>query len=65
VLGGTISALLFAYFVYAPLHSLRVASPDARANLSWFLLGGISLSFLFAPRREVAGKNENPDPHDK
>ena len=65
VLGSLISALLLAYFVYAPEHSLRVASPDARANLSWLLLGGISLSFLFAPRREVAGKNENSDPPEK
>src|SRR5579864_3590314 len=55
VLGSLISALLLAYFVYAPQHSLRVASADARANLSWLLLGGISLSFLFAPRRQIAG----------
>jgi len=61
VLGSLISALLLAYFVYAPQHSLRVASADARANLSWLLLGGISLSFLFAPRRQIAGKNENHD----
>lgn len=61
VLGSLISALLLAYFVYAPQHSLRVASPDARANLSWLLMGGISLSFLFAPRRQIAGKNENQD----
>lgn len=50
VLGSLMSALLLAYFVYAPEHSLRVTSPDARANLSWLLLGGISLSFLFSPR---------------
>jgi K+-sensing histidine kinase KdpD len=61
VLGSVVSAFLLAYFVYAPHHSLRVASPDARANLSWLLLGGISLSFLFTPRRGMAGKQEHRD----
>ena len=56
VLGSLVSALLLAYFVYSPEHSLQVASPEARANISWLLLGGISLSFLFAPRREPAPK---------
>ena len=59
VLGSLVSALLLAYFVYAPQHSLRVVSPDARASLSWLLLGGISLSFLFTPRHEVSESNEN------
>jgi len=52
VLGSIVSALLLAYFVYAPEGSLRVVSRDARANLSWLLIGGISLSFLFTPRRD-------------
>lgn len=59
VLGSLVSALLLAYFVYAPQHSLRVENSDARSNLSWLLLGGISLSFLFAPRREVADKQDD------
>ena len=54
VLGSVASALLLAYFVYAPEGSLHVTSSDARANLSWLLLGGISLSFLFTPRREIS-----------
>jgi K+-sensing histidine kinase KdpD len=65
VLGSVVSALLLAYFVYAPQHSLRVVSPDARANLSWLLLGGISLSFLFTPRHEVSEKNDNKSPTQK
>ena len=56
VLGSIVSALLLAYFVYAPEHSLRIADADARANLSWLLLGGISLSFLFSPRRHASSK---------
>jgi len=51
VLGSVASALLLAYFVYAPEYSLRIISRDARSGLSWLLLGGISLSFLFTPRR--------------
>ena len=34
VLGSLVSALLLAYFVYAPQHSLRIVNHDARANLS-------------------------------
>lgn len=63
VFGSLVSAMLLAYFVYAPEHSLRVANPDARANLSWLLMGGISLSFLFTPRREV--KTHEDDQSDK
>ena len=53
VLGSVVSALLLAYFVYAPEGSFHVVSHDARANLSWLLIGGISLSFLFTPRRDA------------
>lgn len=56
VLGSIVSALLLAYFVYAPEHSFRVANSEARASLSWLLLGGISLSFLFTPRRDQSTK---------
>lgn len=58
VLGSVVSAVLFAYFVYSPEGSLHIASPDARANVSWLLLGGISLSFLFTPRRGTAEQRE-------
>lgn len=56
VLGSIISALLLAYFVYSPEDSFRIANSDARANISWLLLGGISLSFLFTPRRNASVK---------
>jgi|SRR5205807_1118961 len=56
VLGSVASALLLAYFVYAPEYSLRIVSRDARSELSWLLLGGISLSFLFTPRRSEPTK---------
>jgi K+-sensing histidine kinase KdpD len=56
VLGSIVSAMLLAYFVYAPQYSLRIVSRDARSELSWLLLGGISLSFLFTPRRSEPTK---------
>jgi K+-sensing histidine kinase KdpD len=56
VLGSIVSALLLAYFVYAPVHSFRIANSEARASLSWLLLGGISLSYLFTPRRDQPTK---------
>lgn len=66
VLGSLVSALLLAYFVYSPEHSLQIASPEARANISWLLLGGISLSFLFTPRRERPPKtHEEPTPKEQ
>jgi K+-sensing histidine kinase KdpD len=58
VLGSIVSAFLFAYFVYSPEGSFHIASPDARANVSWLLLGGISLSFLFTPRRDQVEEQE-------
>ena len=61
VLGSVASALLLAYFVYAPEYSLRIINHDARSNLSWLLLGGISLSFLFTPRRAEPTKEPEKD----
>ena len=49
ILGSVLSSLVLAYFVFSPVYSLRVSDISARNNLGWLLLGGISLSFLFAP----------------
>jgi K+-sensing histidine kinase KdpD len=64
VLGSLASAVLLAYFVYAPRHSLEIANSDARSNLSWLLLGGISLSFLFTPRRGGSSSSEEHERRD-
>src|SRR6185437_15632141 len=61
VLGSVVSALLLAYFVYAPEHSFEIANAEARSNLSWLLLGGISLSFLFAPVRTRLSPKQEED----
>src|SRR6185437_6080537 len=61
VLGSIVSAFLFAYFVYSPEGSFHIASSDARAAVSWLLLGGISLSFLFTPRQGTAEQHEQEE----
>lgn len=54
VFGSLVSAFIFAYFLYPPLHSFRVESEAARANLGWMVLGGVALPFLLA--RAPSGK---------
>ncbi len=49
VLGSVIAALVFAYSLYHPVHSLRVADPGARSSLAWMLLAGVTLSYLLLP----------------
>src|SRR6185437_556164 len=61
VLCSIVSAVLFAYFVYSPEGSFQKASQAARANDSWLLLGGISLSLLFTPRREQVEPKQEQD----
>ena len=49
VFGSIAAAAIFAYFLYDPLGSLRVASETERSNLAWMMLGSISLSYLLLP----------------
>ncbi len=46
VLGAAVAALIFAYFLFPPLGSLRVADNLERANLAWMVLAGIVIPFL-------------------
>src|SRR5262249_5611066 len=59
ILSSVFSAIVLAYFVFSPVHSLEVADATARNNLGWLLLGGISLSFLFAPSPEEVYKERH------
>ena len=54
VVGAVLSAMVFAYFLFPPLFSLRVAEAAARENLSWMALSAIALSYLLFP----PGKNQ-------
>lgn len=47
--GTLLAALIFAGWLYAPIGSIAVQNPGARAEIAWMLLGGVSLSFLLAP----------------
>jgi K+-sensing histidine kinase KdpD len=56
VVGAVLSAMVFAYFLFPPLFSLRVEDPAARENLSWMVLSAIALSYLlFPPRKNTPG----------
>lgn len=48
-LGATVSALIFAMFLYQPLGSVSVESQGARMNLAWLIIGGLACSYLLAP----------------
>ena len=54
VVGAVLSAMVFAYFLFPPLFSLRVAEASARENLSWMVLSAIAISYLLFP----PGKNQ-------
>jgi K+-sensing histidine kinase KdpD len=49
LIGTVVGALVFAYLLYPPLHSFRVADATARSNLGWMLLAGLALSHLLLP----------------
>ena len=56
VVGAVLSAMVFAYFLFPSLFSLRVAEAAARENLSWMALSAIALSYLlFPPRKNPLG----------
>jgi K+-sensing histidine kinase KdpD len=56
VVGAVLSAMVFAYFLFPPLFSLRVEDPAARENLAWMVLSAIALSYLlFPPRKNPLG----------
>jgi K+-sensing histidine kinase KdpD len=49
ILGSVIAAMVFAYSMYEPLGSLRVADQGARSGVAWMLLAGVTLSYLLLP----------------
>jgi two-component system, OmpR family, sensor histidine kinase KdpD len=46
-LGTIVATVIFAFYLFEPLHSLEVASQAGRNNLLWMFLGGLVLSDLF------------------
>lgn len=51
-IGSVASAIIFAVFLYRPAGSVAVIDTSARSSLGWLLLGGVVLSYLFAPHRD-------------
>jgi len=51
VFGGLAAALIFAYFLFTPVGSLRVNRSEARSNLGWMLLVGIPASYFLGTGR--------------
>jgi K+-sensing histidine kinase KdpD len=50
VIGAPVAALIFAYFLFPPLHSFQVENSVAKGNLGWMVLAGIVISYLVAPQ---------------
>ena len=48
ILSSCASAAIFALFLFPPIGSLRIQDVQQRTNLGWFLVAGLSVSFLFA-----------------
>jgi K+-sensing histidine kinase KdpD len=49
LIGSVVGVVVFAYLLFPPLHSLRVADESARRNLAWMLLAGLVSSQLLLP----------------
>jgi K+-sensing histidine kinase KdpD len=49
VLGSVVTSLIFAYFIFPPIHSFRVEDKMERSAIAWMILGGIVVSFLLIP----------------
>ena len=56
ILGTIFAEAIFAFFMFAPLHSLAVQSQAARNSLLWMFLGGLALSELFSHHPPDPGK---------
>ena len=61
VIGAPLSAFIFAYFLYPPLHSLRVENEVAKGNLGWMVLAGVVISYLLVPQSSA----HDPTKHHK
>ncbi|MFZ0706595.1 MAG: DUF4118 domain-containing protein [Candidatus Korobacteraceae bacterium] len=57
VVGSLLSAAIFATMLFSPLGSFRIGDKVARQNLAWMVLGGVALSYLFAPANSTRRKS--------
>jgi K+-sensing histidine kinase KdpD len=47
--GSIFGAMIFAWFVFPPLHTLRIENPSDRDDLAWMILVSVALSYLLYP----------------
>ena len=52
-LGTAFSGLILAAFLFEPIRSLAVFSPEARINLGWMFLGGFVISYFFGRSKDA------------
>lgn len=52
VVGTVASSLVFAVYLFPPLHRAAVSDPQQKSNLGWLLMAGIALSGLFGHWRQ-------------
>lgn len=69
VMSSLAAAVVFAHMLFNPLENWHVADLVARQNLAWMVLGGVSLSYLFAPGLKKSAKSSSglgsPRAHNK
>lgn len=49
MIGSICAAVVFAIFLFPPIGSPLVDNLAERSNVAWMLLGGIAISYFFAP----------------
>ncbi len=58
-LGTILSAIIFAEFLFEPIHSLAIHDPVERTNLAWLIMGGLAISNFFG-RSKKPKERERP-----
>jgi K+-sensing histidine kinase KdpD len=51
VVGSLLAAMIFSFYLFSPVHSLRVENEAERATLAWMILLSVSASYLLFPSR--------------
>ena len=56
IVGITSSVAVFCAALFAPIGSIKVASPDAQTGLFWMVLGSVVAAYIFARPHRTHGK---------
>ena len=58
-IGTAMAALIFAEFLFEPIHKLAVNNLEARSDLGWMILGGLAVSALLGKSRKPLDTGQN------